>query len=412
MIDFRVYRAAYYPRSSPSWSCCSRCRPPLQRSRRSWRRPSSTRTPPRRSRTRSSTTHPIRTPGSQGDAAIGDMVEHRFRAVRDGQVAEQRFAGSFDGRDVQLRNVILTLPGASPRSIVVMAARDSASGPGAASSAAATAALLELVEGASGPPGTRKRSTFVSTDGGSAGAAGARQFAAQFAQRDLIDGSWCLAARLGHPAPALAARRLGRIPERPRPRSGADRRRTSRSRPGRGRRIKGLSGSSPAGAPSGLGDQAVLIETASTPSACPRRASGRCPWPTDRPDDLSAATLGDLRASRPGPGGQRSTPRRAPGARPAAYVSLRASLVPGWALALLALTLILPAARRVDRGLACAGPRRRRRSAGRCGGPSPGACLRWPRCCSSTSSPGSGSWRSRLSRSTPAASGSARARSS
>ena len=82
---------------------------------------------------------PIRTPGSEGDAAIGDLVERRFRAVRDGQVAEQRFTGSFDGEDVQLRNLILTLPGASPQSIVVMASRDSASGPGAASSAAATA---------------------------------------------------------------------------------------------------------------------------------------------------------------------------------------------------------------------------------------------------------------------------------
>ena len=53
---------------------------------------------------------------------------------------------SLEGEDVELRNVILTLPGESARSVVVLAARDSADGFGAASSAAATATLLELVE--------------------------------------------------------------------------------------------------------------------------------------------------------------------------------------------------------------------------------------------------------------------------
>ena len=46
-----------------------------------------------------------------------------------------------------------------------MASRDSASGPGAASSAAATATLLELVKELSSTT-HKKTLTFVSTDGG------------------------------------------------------------------------------------------------------------------------------------------------------------------------------------------------------------------------------------------------------
>jgi hypothetical protein len=87
---------------------------------------------------------PDRTPGSSGEAAVADLVEKRFAAIRAGEVSEQTYDSSFDGDDVQLRNVLLTLPGESDRIIAVIAARDSARGPGATSSAAATATLLEL----------------------------------------------------------------------------------------------------------------------------------------------------------------------------------------------------------------------------------------------------------------------------
>ncbi len=89
---------------------------------------------------------------------------------------------SFEGEDVELRNLILTLPGESARSVVVLAARDSASGPGAASSAAATATLLELVDKLRTSSHT-KTLVFVSTDGGSDGAAGAREFAERYPER-------------------------------------------------------------------------------------------------------------------------------------------------------------------------------------------------------------------------------------
>ena len=163
--------------------------------------------------------------------------------------------------------------------------------------------------------------------------------------------------------------------------------------------------------PSGLGDQAPVIERGI--DAIGLSSAGERPLPAtaDRLANLSTATLGDFgRAAlllavtldaAPGP----------PDHGPSAYVMLSGSLVPGWTLALLALTLTLPAGVASIDGLARAN-RRRRRLGRALRGLSPGACLRWRHCCSSTSSPGSGSWRSRLFRSTPAASGSARARSS
>ena len=81
-------------------------------------------------------TAPDRTPGSRGDAATADMVVSQFRHVSEGQITEQRF--SYGGSE--LRNVILTLPGQTTRSVVVMAPRDSPAGPGAASIPAAPTA--------------------------------------------------------------------------------------------------------------------------------------------------------------------------------------------------------------------------------------------------------------------------------
>src|SRR5215218_7363894 len=131
-------------------------------------------------------TAPERTPGSDGDAAVADLVEQRFTQVEGGQVSGQQFTGEFDGDQVDLRNVILTLPGDSARTLVLLAPRDSASGPGAASSAAATATLLELVDELSTQSHT-KTLVFVSTDGSSEGAQGAREFAQSYPQRDEIE---------------------------------------------------------------------------------------------------------------------------------------------------------------------------------------------------------------------------------
>src|SRR3954449_6903221 len=53
------------------------------------------------------------TPGSDADNAMADQVAQQFKSIDGATVAEQRFSGSFRGHDVDLRNLIATLPGES-----------------------------------------------------------------------------------------------------------------------------------------------------------------------------------------------------------------------------------------------------------------------------------------------------------
>ena len=129
---------------------------------------------------------PERQPGSTGDDAVADLVRERFGAIEGGQVSEQSFDSSYDGEDVKLRNVLLTLPGSSARTILVIAHRDSAEGPGAATSAAATATLLGLADDL-GRSRRTKTMIFASTDGGSDGAEGARKLIEDLPEPDAID---------------------------------------------------------------------------------------------------------------------------------------------------------------------------------------------------------------------------------
>lgn len=129
---------------------------------------------------------PERQPGSSGDDAVADLVRERFGAIEGGQVSEQSFDSSYDGEDVKLRNVLLTLPGSSARTILVIAHRDSAEGPGAATSAAATATLLGLADDL-GRSRRTKTMIFASTDGGSDGAEGARKLIEDLPEPDAID---------------------------------------------------------------------------------------------------------------------------------------------------------------------------------------------------------------------------------
>jgi hypothetical protein len=287
---------------------------------------------------------PARTPGSDGDRAIADMVQKRFMGVDEGQVAQQSFDASFDGNDVQLRNVILTLPGESPRSVVVLAARDSASGPGAASSAAATATLLELVDKLRTARHT-KTLVFVSTDGGSDGSAGAREFAEHFGQRSLIDGAvvlWQPGSAIPR-QPSLLDASDG--PQSPSAQLVRTAEQTLSEQTGRKPRLEGLFGElARLALPSGLGEQAALI--ANGIDAVGLSSAGERPLAVadDGPDDLSADTLGDLGRTALILVATLDGTAAPPEHGPATYLNLAGSLVPGWALALLVLTLLLPAA--------------------------------------------------------------------
>jgi hypothetical protein len=287
---------------------------------------------------------PDRTPGSAGDAQIADLVERRFSQVDGGEVSDQHFTGEFDGNEVDMRNVILTLPGNSARTVVLMAPRDSASGPGAASSAAATGMLLELVDQMRTQSHT-KTLVFVSTDGSSAGAAGAREFAQGYSQRDEIDAvidlwqpayanprqPFVLESSAGPQSPpAQLARSAEHVLSEQTPHK--------QGSPGAPAALAGLA------LPSGLGEQAVLIESGL--DAIGLSSAGERPLPTsqDQLANLSSSTMGDF-------GRTALLLAAAVDAAPApldhgpgTYVPMAGNLVPGWTLALLALALLVPAA--------------------------------------------------------------------
>jgi hypothetical protein len=289
-------------------------------------------------------TAPDRAPGSEGDAQIADFVAQRFGQVAGGEVSDQRFTGQFEGNGVDLRNVILTLPGDSPRTVVLMAPRDSARGPGAASSAAATGMLLGLANQLQTQSHT-KTFVFVSTDGSSAGAAGAREFAQSYSERDQIDAvidlwqpgyasphaPFVLESSAGPQSPpAQLARTAERVLSEQTPhKQGAQ------TAPAA---LAGLA------IPSGLGEPAVLIENGLDAVGLSSAGARPLPESQDQVANLSSSTVGDLGRTALLLASAIDAAPATLEHGPATYVPLAGNLVPGWTLALLALALLLPAA--------------------------------------------------------------------
>jgi hypothetical protein len=148
---------------------------------------------------------PDRRPGSEGDAAIADLVEGRLEALAGFETHRDEFSAEVDGEKTALTNVTGTVSGPSTRQVVLIARRDAAGRPGA-SSAADTAVLLELAKMLAGVR-HNKTIVFVSVDGGSADNAGARRFAASYPERGKVD-----AALLIDDIAAASARRPFLIP--------------------------------------------------------------------------------------------------------------------------------------------------------------------------------------------------------
>jgi hypothetical protein len=285
---------------------------------------------------------PERTPGSAGDRAVAGLVRERFGAIDGGQVATQSLSSSFEGTSVELENVLLTLPGERQEVLLVIAGRDSAEGAGATTSAASTATLLSLAQ-ALGGSSHAQTIVLASTSGASDGGKGARELIAALPAPEGISSAVVLegsgveelrrplvfAPRTDPDSPAVqllaTAEEIASVRYE---RDAAD--------------TNGWVELARLAFPTGLGEGAVAA-AAGVESITISPAGERVPeQPGDTAEAISNETL-----SRTGAVAltailtldeAESEPREGP----ADYLRVGDSLLPGWALGLLGLTLILP----------------------------------------------------------------------
>ena len=288
-------------------------------------------------------TAPERTPGSVEDNDAADLIAERFAEIESAEVSEQSFSSDFEGDDVELRNVIATLPGESERRLVLLAPRDSAVGPGVASSAAATGVLVELAENF-GDASHSKTIVLVSTAGAGDGATGTREFAQHYPERDLIDAALAISQPGAlRPEPPFV------LPWSAGPQSTAIQltRTAAASASAALGRAAGLEGSLGdllrLALPTGLGEQAPLIEHGI--DAVSITSAGERPLAPaeDGLESLSVQTLAELGQAAQTIVIALDAHPGSPEHGPDAYVAIARNLIPGWSLALLAVTLLLPA---------------------------------------------------------------------
>jgi hypothetical protein len=298
---------------------------------------------------------PSREPGSTGAAAAADFVRSRFEEIASGQVAEQRFEASVEGDDLDLRNVLLTLPGSTDQAIVILAARDSRAGTGAASSAAATGLLLELATEL-GVSGRNRTLVLASIDGAEAEAEGARELLDALPEHTPVDA----AIVISQPGPSelVEPHLIGS--------SGSDQRpsmelvRTAQEAlSSRARLRAGLDGAfgqvARLAIPAAAGAQSELL--AGGTDAVTLSGAGEVPLPPEAAteDDLAgeslerfgAATQALVASIDAAPGGLED--------EPSTYVRFGDNIVPGWAISVLALALLAPPGLAIGSAFARAG---------------------------------------------------------
>ena len=301
-----------------------------------------------------STAAPYPAPGSAADEKLGEQVKARFAAIDGASVSEQRFDGSFKGEDVHLRNLIATLPGESNRQIALIAPRDVARGSGATTTAAATAALLQIAQSFSGAA-HQKTLVFVSADGSSIGALGTKRFISDYSDKGSLDAAIVLSQpALSDPKPPLV------IPWSTGPRSTASQLAETADS------ITSKEVATPAGdegplddlfrlaLPAGLGDQGPLIESdlpavrLSADGELPVDPSADTPeaFDNDTFDRFGRAALSLMLTLDASPGAIEHGPK--------GYIGVTGNLLPGWTIALLALSLLIPAGLAAGSGLVTA----------------------------------------------------------
>lgn len=343
MFDLRIYRAGFLPTLAAVVALMFSLEPipePLEQ-------PSTTpdfsgREAARQARTLT-TLAPAPTPGSSGDVALAGLVRERFEAVPGGDVAVQETDGRFEGEDVTLRNVILTFPGEMAGAILVVAGRDSPEGSGATTSAAATATLLGIADDLGG---ARHRRTLIlaSTSGVANGGRGARELARALPVSAPIEAAIAISAPgVPDPEPPFV------VPGQAGPESisaglietvdqiASTQFEATVEPPGAWRAFARLA------IPVGVGEASALADEGVEAVAISAHGERPPPPEDDNEASLSPETLFaagssvlqavltlDEAAGEPAPG-------------PTAYIQVSDNLLPGWALAVLAMALLLPA---------------------------------------------------------------------
>lgn len=281
-----------------------------------------------------------REPGSAGDEAVADLVRKSFSKIDGGDVATQDFSSTFRGSDVDLQNVILTIPGDSQRTLLIVAHRDAADGPGAASSAAATAELISLAD-VLGTQRHQRTIILASTDGGSEGAPGARELIGSLPRPEDIDAAIVLSQPgVARPAPPFVIG-SGTGPESPSTQLvqtartiAADTFELRDPAPGPWVGLSRLA------VPIGLGEQAALRREGIEAIALSGHGERTVAPAAD--EAVSSETMGKSGTAALDLILTLDEAEGPPEEGPADYVRLGDNLIPGWTIALLALTLLLP----------------------------------------------------------------------
>jgi hypothetical protein len=279
---------------------------------------------------------PNRRPGSSGNLATAALVE---RTLRDSGFRVQRQRFFDDGW--RLENVVGRRAGRSRRQIVIVAGRDASAVPDAPGSASDTAALLELAQVFLGRP-SRKTLVLASVDGTTLGQVGTTELVGDLGAPGQVDAVLTV-SDLGYgPGGNAFVQAWSEDPRR----AGIGLQRTAaesiRQELGRSPEGTGVLGQlSRLAFPLGIGPQGVLIEEGY--DSVRISGSGELPPPgngpveavdEDRLGSLGRATLRTVTAID-----QDGRPEHGP----QSYVLAVTQVLPGWVLALVGGTLLLPA---------------------------------------------------------------------
>lgn len=275
--------------------------------------------------------------GTPGNRAVATLVRRRFE--RHGFVVEEE-PDTFQSDGKELVNVVGRRAGATRSQIVVVAARDATGVPDAAGTAASTAVLMEVARVFEGRP-SRKTLVLASVDGSTLGELGAERLAGELDDADLVDGVIVISGlgMGGRPARIVPwsndTTRVG---------LGLQRTLAESLREEQG---TGAEGSSPAGQvarlafPIGIGAQGVLLDRGYDAV----RLAGGGELSDDGATTIEQVDVESL--ERSGRALLRTLTALDQGPRPDhgpnTYVTAVSQVMPGSVLAILSLTLVLPA---------------------------------------------------------------------